>query len=355
MTTALRLCMLPLAWVFSAVVRVRRTLYARGFLRRQSVTTPTVSVGSLHAGGMGKTPIAGYLLAFCGDTGLKPALLSRGYGRQSQGLRDATSEALRAPSDLGDEPAMLLEAMPTLDVVVSENRFEGAQHLESRQAPDVIVLDDAFSHLSFATDLEFIVIPADPLAWYESVSLPVGTLREPWQAQSLATRSLYWFHAREGAANSSRFAPHVRQIWNQVPETQRILTGTTVSVVESWGGKSPHHGDVLWLSAGIARPKAFEASVREAGFSVAGTSWFRDHHTWTEHEFERCLSRASSAGATLSVTSKDAVKLRRFKDILGDRRVAVFRPTLSWVFGESLVADAFRTLVPSARSPNKKR
>ena len=344
MNSALRLCLLPLTLAFGALICLRRSLYRRGLLKRRSVSTPTVSVGSHHAGGTGKTPIAHYLLKSIGDNGFKSALLSRGYGRRTRGVKGVISGATADPTLVGDEPAMLVEMLPSLDLVVAEDRYEGAQWIEAERAPQVIVLDDGFSHLAFEADLEFVVIPADPLDWFESFLLPTGTLREPWGAQSLASDWMCWFHARCGLADPAHFAPAVRALWDQLPGHQRILTGTRTVIAESWGEPRPKDQG-LWLSAGIARPEGFELGTQNAGFSVVGKTWFPDHHVWTVADLDACLKSASATGATLAVTAKDAVKLRKFKERLVGQTLLVCRPELVWQSGEQVVADALKKLL----------
>src|SRR5699024_11539210 len=44
---------------------------------------PVMSVGSLSAGGAGKTPLVAALVPLLRDAGVVPDILSRGYGRKS--------------------------------------------------------------------------------------------------------------------------------------------------------------------------------------------------------------------------------------------------------------------------------
>jgi tetraacyldisaccharide 4'-kinase len=61
--------------------------------------------------------------------------------------------------------------------------------------------------------------------------------------------------------------------------------------------------------AGIARPERVAASAQEAGWSVAGTLHFKDHHQYSRAEVDAIVERARGAGArAILTTAKDAVR-----------------------------------------------
>ena len=120
--TVIRALLLPFAILYALIVAARRLLYRNGLLKAMTVATPTLSVGALHVGGLGKTPLAHHVIERLRQRGLKVAFLSRGYGRTSQGAVLRKSGEPVDPSVLGDEPAMLGERIADLDIVVSADR-----------------------------------------------------------------------------------------------------------------------------------------------------------------------------------------------------------------------------------------
>jgi tetraacyldisaccharide 4'-kinase len=69
----------------------------------------------------------------------------------------------------------------------------------------------------------------------------------------------------------------------------------------------------VFAVAGIARPERFFTSLTDAGYDVAGTMAFNDHHRFTAADVERMSAEAARAGATVIVTtSKDAIRLEGF-------------------------------------------
>jgi tetraacyldisaccharide 4'-kinase len=348
MMTVLRVILLPFGMLYALIIAMRRGLYQRGLLRGKTVATPTISVGALHVGGLGKTPLAHHVIERLRERGLNVAFLSRGYGRTSRGvvLRKG-GEAVDA-GVLGDEPAMLGERIPELDIVASADRYVGARLIETQLEPACIVLDDAFSHLRFLPSLEIIVIPADPLRWYETLPMPSGTMREGWSAKARSERAVYWFHARAGLGVIEKFHPRVHALWDSLAAERRILTGTRVEVAEVWG--DDRGGETqIFLSAGIARPKSFEESVTSLDFEIVGQQWYRDHVQWTETMFQELLSRARASNACVGITEKDAVKLRGFRQLVREQTVLVFRPVITWSEGQPCFESLMDGLLGSAQ------
>jgi tetraacyldisaccharide 4'-kinase len=65
-----------------------------------------------------------------------------------------------------------------------------------------------------------------------------------------------------------------------------------------------------WLAfAGIGRPEKFFATLRACGATLVATESFPDHHAYSAQDITQLIARATSAGATLITTEKDAVKI----------------------------------------------
>ncbi len=70
----------PFSPFYSRAMRLRAWLYSKGVFRRHKVAVPVLSVGNLTWGGTGKTPLVVELARFARTQGLRPAVVSRGYG-----------------------------------------------------------------------------------------------------------------------------------------------------------------------------------------------------------------------------------------------------------------------------------
>lgn len=268
---------------------------------------PVISVGSLHWGGVGKTPIVTAMGRHLAERGLRTAILSRGYGRKDKGIHVVSTGdgPLLGPLVAGDEPVLLAGDLPGVAVVVARDRFDAGRHALERlsPSPDVFLLDDGFSHLKLFRDIDLVVFPStDPLAGGKLP--PGGRLREPLAAMRRADAGLMMGATPSRARDlgevlrSSGFAGPTFSC--DIDTLPARLTG---------GERLPPEARVL-LVAGIAKPQRFVSTVRESGFAVADILTFPDHHAYPERSLRRIEEswHRTTADAVLT-TSKDRVKL----------------------------------------------
>ncbi|MDD7524950.1 MAG: tetraacyldisaccharide 4'-kinase, partial [Alloprevotella sp.] len=150
---------IPLSWVYDAVTTVRNLLFDRGVLPSERFPLPVIGVGNLAVGGTGKTPHVEHILRLLHEQGLRPAMLSRGYGRTTRGFR-AVEEGETGVT-CGDEPFQVSRNCPFAHVAVCEDRREGIRRLLARwQDTDVVVLDDAFQHRYVRPGLQILLTDA---------------------------------------------------------------------------------------------------------------------------------------------------------------------------------------------------
>ncbi len=129
-------------WV--VIRRNRRFDQQRTEIRR--VNVPVISVGNLTAGGTGKTPLVIWLCQTLQQLGLRPAIVSRGYGGQGDALNDEGRE--------------IRLRLPDVPVIQNRQRAEGAQVAIDQHGANVIVLDDGFQHRRLHRDLDLVLIDA---------------------------------------------------------------------------------------------------------------------------------------------------------------------------------------------------
>lgn len=281
---------------------------------------PVISIGNLHWGGSGKTPLTAAIARHLRDRGLHVAILSRGYGRQGTGVTVVSHGGgpLLGPRQAGDEPVLLAGDAPGVAVVVAADRAEAGRHALHRldPRPDIFLLDDGFTHLRLHRDLDLLAFPAsDPVAGGRL--FPGGRLREPLASSSRAhallvtglgvdeeageqlAKTLVQGLRRYGFSGPGFVAPTV--VLEPRPVAQSTVPSDTAVPVD---------GPVLLVCA-IARPEGFRRSAEQAGLEVADEVVFRDHDPYDDRALEKIRRAYDASGArAVVVTSKDRVKLQ---------------------------------------------
>lgn len=290
---------------YGAVHAWRRRRYSR---RALELPRPVISIGNLHWGGTGKTPMTAAVARHLDQSGLRVAVLSRGYRSKGTGVRVvSTGEGpILGPRVAGDEPVALAGELPGVAVVVGTDRFEAGRHALERlpETPDCFVLDDGFSHLGLSRDLDVLVFPAeDPFG--DGRLAPSGRLREP--LASVVHASAVVLSGTDEDDAGAELAAALAGYGFRGPgfsSRTRIL-----DVVTERGTELPA-GSRVFLVTGIARPKRFIETVAKLGFEIAGELEFGDHHTYSENDSVKIVAAARASGAPwVLTTSKDHVKL----------------------------------------------
>jgi tetraacyldisaccharide 4'-kinase len=285
----------------------RRFIEARPDTRAR-LRRPVISVGNLSVGGSGKTPVVELLARWLRDEGLRPSILSRGYGREeaTDGVV-VVSDGTRLRADVsraGDEPMMLARRLPGTAVLVAPDRHLAGVLAEHALGCDVHLLDDGFQHLRLARDLDLVIVDPDDLA--HPAVLPVGRLREPLDALRHAD-ALLWSGGGEP-----------REMAAQLGVGEAFALVRTPGPIESepFSAEGPSAGARVVVLAAIARPDRFVHEVRDSGFDVADTMRFRDHHRFTAADLSAIAERVRTTGAAgVLTTEKDMVRLLRWRPL----------------------------------------
>lgn len=303
--TVTRLVLAGISVPYGLVIGCRNAAYDHGLLPITQAPVPVVSVGNLTLGGTGKTPLVAWLARTVTARGLKPAIVSRGYGA--------------ARGERSDEAAELAILLPEVPHVANRDRVAGVRAAAAAGA-EVALLDDGFQHRRLARDLDIVAIDAtDPFGCGRL--FPRGLLREPLSGLARAgavvlTRATAvdarrrseirrWFQAACGGRLPSVWAEATHR-----PVHLRSATSDTQPLERVAGAR-------VAAFAGIGNPAAFRTSLATHGAQLVGFRAFPDHHTYEPTDLQALGDWAAGLRADLVVTTlKDLVKVRA--DRLGD-------------------------------------
>ncbi|MBE9539925.1 MAG: tetraacyldisaccharide 4'-kinase, partial [Proteobacteria bacterium] len=134
----------PLEFLFRGVAGIRRSLFRRGLKAVWRSPKPVVVVGNITVGGTGKTPVVIALVEYLQAQGVKPGVVSRGYGATRGVFPYAVTEQSSA-EDCGDEP-LLIYRRTGCPCVVAPARVCAVQYLLEKYDVDIVLCDDGLQH-----------------------------------------------------------------------------------------------------------------------------------------------------------------------------------------------------------------
>lgn len=287
---ALSAALLPLSWLYRGLLALRALAFRLGLKHTQALPVPVIVVGNWIVGGAGKTPTTLALLALLKARGLRAGVVSRGYGREGDGVHliTPTSTARQA----GDEP-LLIHLRAQVPVAVGRDRVAAARALlAAHPTLHLLVSDDGLQHWRLPRAVSVLVFDERGLG--NGRLLPAGPLRQP--PAPLGEDQLVVYNAAAASTALPGFL------------AQRRLAGA-VPLAGWWAGNAASMDTLLALRgragliacAGLARPQRFFDMLSDAGL-VFDPLPLPDHA-----DFAALPWPVDAAGVLL--TEKDAVKL----------------------------------------------
>jgi tetraacyldisaccharide 4'-kinase len=287
--------LLPVSLLFRTLAGLRRNLYRAGLLHSARLPVPVVIVGNIFVGGTGKTPFTIWLVEELRSAGMRPAVISRGYGGRNEMTVEVTPASL--PSQVGDEPA-LIALRAGCPVMVGRNRVAVAQALlAAHPEVNLIVSDDGLQHYALQRDVEIVLCDArgNGNGWM----LPAGPLREP------ASRSRDFTVVNDASAPPGAFRMQLAG-----ERAERLSDRTQTIALDAIEASR------IVAAAGIGNPSRFFAMLRKAGL-VFEELPLPDHYDFADNPFEQVQADI------ILITEKDAVKCRQIETMKNDPRLWV--------------------------------
>lgn len=313
---ALRLtCLWPLAFVYRIGLAFSRLLSPVG----ARLAVPVISVGSLTAGGSGKTPFVASLLRHLCARGIKAGVVGSGYGRsQPRNVLDVGAKAHEyGTAVVGDEIAELAEEFADVWFSVAATKRAAALALANSGAVEIILIDDGFQSPGLYRDLDIVLLNCES-GRADFHLLPAGRAREPKKALSRA--DVVVFTKLADSASAPDWLEKMAQKHGKPGPAKRTFNCRNhfafqqVNPLEnSDPTKCAPSGRALVVSA-LADNRSFQRAATESGAQIGGVIEFDDHFLYDAScaaELRReCLLRSCSYILT---SAKDWTKLKEFE------------------------------------------
>jgi tetraacyldisaccharide 4'-kinase len=323
----LRLLLFPFSLLYGLVVIIRNWCYDTGIFKSHRFDIPVISIGNLDVGGAGKSPMAEYLIRIFKDN-YKLAILSRGYGRKTNGYiaigaassathnLQLTTHSLQLTThnpqqsetthnSLGDEPAQFKQKFRDITVAVCEDRVEGIRQLQPKH--NLIILDDAYQHRAVKPGLSILLFDYNRVNALHLL-LPSGNLREPFSGRRRAdviiiTKCPPQLTDEEQA----EIRNHIKPFSNQ----QVFFTIIVYQGLQDMDGKASHVAltadTAVFLLTGIANAVPLVQHIKTYTPQII-------HHNYADHHRFSLKNIAKLAAEFTACTSKNKVVITTEKD-----------------------------------------
>ena len=302
---------------YTAGAGVRRWLYRKQWVPQQRLRAKVVSIGNITWGGAGKTPFTIWLASRLRSAGLRPSILTRGYGRDSADpIRFFVpgAYALDAHSE-GDEVQLYLRHRVNVPIGISDSRFAAGKLIEERFPVNLHLLDDGFQHLGLARDLDLVLVDtSNPWGARPGFS---RLLRESPRALRRA-QALIWTRCElPPDRDGSRAEPGgmLSILTRDIPGIPQFRTAMRLDRFVEGQRESPCSLEQMRSRrvvafCGLGNPGQFFATLRRAGIESQAQVKYPDHYRYQLEDLELLERLAKERGADcLLTTEKDWVNL----------------------------------------------
>ena len=301
--------LLPIALLHHIILKIRHKLYDWHFLTSLRIEKPVIGVGNLNLGGTGKTPTVEYLTKLL-KAHYRTAILSRGYGRKGKGFKLADSQCTYR--DIGDEPMQYFIKLPDIKVAVDADRLEGARTLFlDKDAPEVILLDDAFQHRRIRAGLEILLTDYHRL-YVDDHLFPAGTLRD---VKSAARRANIIVVSKTPVGLSETEKQQIARKLKPTADQRLYFSYLEYKKPQPLNSIARNHAfedaDSALVFSGIANNEPFVEEMRKRFSKVISIS-FGDHHAYSETDIQAILKHYAELDGERKIivtTEKDVARL----------------------------------------------
>ena len=277
------LLLYPVSLLFAVLSLLRRVGYRTNLFNSHRLSIPVVIVGNITAGGAGKTPLVIALVEHLKRQGIRPGVISGGYGGSVRGGPPGEVYAGSSPVEVGDE-SVVIAKRTGVPVVVAKDRVAAAKMLIGHC--EILICDDGLQHYALQRDIEIVVIDAQRLLG-NGLLLPAGPLRESQKRLESVDLVVH--------SGKDRGQPGYELLADAVVNLE---TGTNIALSEL-------AGEQVHAVAAIAYPDKFFSLLRSHGIDII-------EHRFPDHYAFKVEDLRFNDDRPIVMTEKDQVKCQEF-------------------------------------------
>lgn len=287
----------PLEFLYQGVTRLKNFFYDRDIAHAVDVGVPVISVGNLSFGGSGKTPCIIWLAREM-STDQRVAIVCRSYKTDLSSPLKVDLSRPDAAQLYGDEACLIQSELPGCSVWSGPSKSETAQAVAQAEKPQVILVDDGFSHRQLKRNFDLVLI--DATQGFDSYQREYAGELKRAHAVILTKTHL----------TSNQQVDFLKsKISQQIPHLKDFIFTSSTRIQVSLPKSKP-----LFAFCGLARPQSFWQDLSKAGYQVLKRVALTDHQKYTALEQKKMMAQFLDAKnefkeIQLVTTAKDRVKL----------------------------------------------
>lgn len=286
----------PVEKIYHFFVGTKNFLYDRKIIKPVQLKFPVVSIGNISFGGVGKTPFI-ILLAEEFSVENKINIVTKSY---KASLREARKVNLNEPAAAalyGDEACLLQSKLPGCSVWSGPDKASTADASTVTQ-PDLILVDDGFSHRRLSRNFDLVLIDAtEGLNDYRRE--PLGNLK---RAHAIVI-------TKSNLSTPDDIVELEKKICKIAPKLSSSIYKSEVRTELAVDRAHP-----LFIFCGLGRPGSFLQDLEKQGYNIIFKKEFADHYSYTAADQQSLHSdflrlRKVHPGLRIVTTEKDFVKI----------------------------------------------
>ena len=307
MSSIRKIVFYPFGTILNFLTSIRNFFFDAGIFKEHTFDYLSIGIGNISLGGTGKSVLVSYLAEILSDK-YTINILSRGYGRKSNGFQMANKKS--SPSNLGDEPFMFFKQNQEIRVAVCNNRKEGMLRLiesTKRNSKNIFILDDVYQHRWVKPKI-MILLTEYSKPYFRDYLFPSGNLRESRKSARRADiiivtkcPSELSIEERENFISELNVDLKQKVFFTEIKYNEYIF-GKSKKLPISILKKVP-----FILVTGIADNTLLVRELKMRGFYFK-TINYKDHFTYSKKDVDKITSL--SEGNLILTTEKDYYKIQ---------------------------------------------
>lgn len=286
----------PIEKIYHLLVTSKNYLYAHSFFAVKKLHVPVISVGNLSFGGVGKTPC---IIFLAGELSKKSKvnIITKSYKAKLKAPAPVDLENPAAAAIFGDEACLIQAKLPHCRVWSGPVKADTA-HASLLERPDIILLDDGFSHRQLYRNFDLVLIDATQ-GFDDYLREPISSLV---RANAVLITKINLADEQKVMKIKEAVATYVPQLKNNI-YLSRAKAQLDFSIEHE-----------IFLFCGLAQPESFADDLRKQGYKIKKIQFYPDHHAFSRSEQKKIFSLYKSElqkdpALKLVCTQKDFVKL----------------------------------------------